>query len=665
MTRLLPPHQNMTLTSLQDMHRRSVARIRGDLPTTLSVLSSPHVEDKRRRLPSSSLREPPLLEDVVIVTGVPMDDVGGGQRAAQLARSALRTGRRVFFFYIYDKIDMSTGNVVPPSVAEENLVHRSLKDCSPQSLFPQLSPNALFVFELPHTDALPYLEQAHLHSLNTVFELIDDWNTSLGHPWYSETVYNTFMQLSNKVVGTALTLVSRLRQEGRIDALYIPNAASEHIFDLYKQYPVPHDLPRSRKFQALYFGSLYGEWFGWEYITTSALRNTDTDFVIIGDPPRALPALPSNVHLLGPRPIDCLPAYLQHCDYALLPFIPGTISDSVSPIKIFEYLFLGKPVVATALPEIMLYPGVAIANSVDHFADLCSNATSSAISKQDTDKFVSLNSWNERLDRLTHWSRQRAFDGSVSVVILVHNNISVIGRCLRSLMHHCSLYLKEVIIVDNQSSDDVVDFVHTTFPNVIVLSNTSNGCSSGRNLGATAASGQYLAFFDSDQWFTSRSGFEEALTILATTKSVGLVGWAAGWFDLNRSDRCGPIADYLPNRGMNLHAKRCGYRTDIGYLGTGGAFLERAVFNSTDHFDELLDPTCFEDTDFSFQIRKLGLQLAFRDLTGIRHEPHQTTKANSNTDAYAKIFAVNNQYFINKWKHHPRFFRELPASDGY
>ncbi|MFT2612714.1 glycosyltransferase family 1 protein, partial [Escherichia coli] len=59
---------------------------------------------------------------------------------------------------------------------------------------------------------------------------------------------------------------------------------------------------------------------------------------------------------------------MAYSDFCLLPFSPGKISDAVSPIKVFEYLFAGKPVVSTDLPEINGYPGLRIEKNPEDFA---------------------------------------------------------------------------------------------------------------------------------------------------------------------------------------------------------------------------------------------------------------------------------------------------------
>lgn len=79
------------------------------------------------------------------------------------------------------------------------------------------------------------------------------------------------------------------------------------------------------------------------------------------------------------------------------------------------------------------------------------------------------------------------------------------------------------------------------------------------------------------------------------------------------------------------------------------------MINSTQGFDTAYDPTCFEDTDISLQIKQLGLDICYRDLTGIRHQPHQTTNASASSDSYANLFKRNADYFREKWKHRSDF----------
>jgi GT2 family glycosyltransferase len=603
--------------------------------------------------------EPGMLKArLVLFCSVPYDDVGGGQRSAQLTRAALRTGMKVMYVYIYPKYDFMQRRNVTSRVNLPNLIHVPIRFFSLEEFTRFINGKTSIIFELPHPSFEKYLEIAGRKGIRSVFELIDDWSTSLGGDWFHEDVFQKFVHGCDLVTGTSRSLVNRLVAMGRQDALYLPNAANEYVFNRSTNYPRPADLPEGK--YALYFGSLYGEWFGWEYVREAAGANRDLNFCLIGSKPQEIPGqLPANVYFLGEKRIDQLPAYLSWAEFCLLPFAPSQLTEAVSPIKAYEYLFMAKRVVSTSLAEVKDLPNVHVARDEGEFADLCthlknahSQIKSDGDSIDDVLTFIAKNSWFSRLQNIIGLQGE----SNVSVIILIHNNRQIIGRCLESLLMHCGSYLREVIVVDNASQDGGAEFVKLNFPQVRLLKNPVNGCSSGRNLGVKASSGQFLAFVDSDQWFTGGFCFEEALSILTAHPDIGAVGWAAGWLELERGQIHGSTADYYPRRGVSAGAALRGFRTDITYLGTGGLFLSRSVFDAAGGLDPAYDPTCFEDTDLSFSIKKLGYQLAYRDLSCIRHESHQTTTASEASVAYQELYARNSAYFLEKWKEHRRFF---------
>src|SRR5204862_4238512 len=63
----------------------------------------------------------------------------------------------------------------------------------------------------------------------------------------------------------------------------------------------------------------------------------------------------SNVHLLGEQPYERIPGYLYHFDACLIPFRVNTTTVATDPVKLYEYLSAGKPVVATMMPELEPY----------------------------------------------------------------------------------------------------------------------------------------------------------------------------------------------------------------------------------------------------------------------------------------------------------------------
>jgi len=87
---------------------------------------------------------------------------------------------------------------------------------------------------------------------------------------------------------------------------------------------------------------------------------------------------------------------------------------------------------------------------------------------------------------------------SVSIVIPHWNNVDVLSECLESILN-TDFENFETIVVDNASTDNSVASVRSNYPNVKLIENDKNyGYAGGCNIGAEAASGDYLIFLNND-----------------------------------------------------------------------------------------------------------------------------------------------------------------------
>lgn len=80
-----------------------------------------------------------------------------------------------------------------------------------------------------------------------------------------------------------------------------------------------------------------------------------------------------NVHFLGLKPNEQLPQYLAHFDACLNLFAKSDLSKDVSPLKFYEYLATGRPIVSTRQPDQILQyaPLIEIADSQEEFIAAC------------------------------------------------------------------------------------------------------------------------------------------------------------------------------------------------------------------------------------------------------------------------------------------------------
>lgn len=579
-------------------------------------------------------------EEIVIFSPLSFGSLGEHHHAAQLARAALSAGHRVIYV-TKDHRDTVDGIMPQPILG---LLQMTLSELSVQQLFTLLSERSVILNFLMDSAILEYLQYAHSRGLKSYFHV----SISLINPGcFSVPLLNEFAEIITAFCADTTQAVDYLERASNTPVLYIPNAASHVYFDIYHSYQVPSQFRDGSGAKAVVFAVGEEADIDWVYVERIASLNQNTKFYLLGLF-KTFPIMPSNVSMLPEDYLYSANAVIAHSDFLLSPFLKPARDSSRIPQGVYAAAFLNKPIISSQKIVAPQLNNLLYLAGPEELGDLSKRFSIA----QNNDLFVSENSWLARLETLV----PAVTRNDVSVIILIHNNARIISRCLETLHKHCAPYIKEVIVVDNASSDGGAEIVKQQFPDVKLIINPENGCSSGRNLGVSHASGKYITFFDSDQWFTGGSGFAEALSILESHASVGVIGWNAGWFDVTRTDLGGMIADYCPNRAMNQVAIRDGYRSDVGFLGTSGFFMRRSVFDSIDGFDTYYDPTCFEDTDLCFQIRELGMEISFRDLSGIRHQPHQTTGADGGSERYKTLFLRNSTYFKEKWQHRPDFF---------
>lgn len=96
------------------------------------------------------------------------------------------------------------------------------------------------------------------------------------------------------------------------------------------------------------------------------------------------------------------------------------------------------------------------------------------------------------------------FTMKISVVIPTHNRAVPVRRALASVFRQ-TLAPAEVIVVDDGSSDNTEQQVRDEYPSAVVISQAQRGVSSARNAGVRAASGNWIAFLDSDdEWLPEK-----------------------------------------------------------------------------------------------------------------------------------------------------------------
>lgn len=188
-----------------------------------------------------------------------------------------------------------------------------------------------------------------------------------GHNSTARLVESNLARSVDLVVTSAYTLLGPARAMGARDVFAMPNGVTTLDFEQRTQKPTEYMTMDGSI--AVYVGALE-PWFDTKLIDRCAAQLPHIHFVLIGPMQNLIKKWhpPANVHLLGSRQRDELPAYLQHADVGLMPFdqenFPELV-DHIHPLKLYEYMMCELPVVSTNWAELRAF---------DHPAILCESA---------------------------------------------------------------------------------------------------------------------------------------------------------------------------------------------------------------------------------------------------------------------------------------------------
>ena len=215
---------------------------------------------------------------------------------------------------------------------------------------------------------LSFFEKAH-----SIYELIDELKLFAFYCKQMEIDHRWLLETSDIVMASA----DRLRDEMscvRKDVLLVTNGVALEDFMPDQKGHIPVDMKDilSRgKAVVGYYGAI-SPWLDYGLIRAVSQILPDMEFVFIGpDYEGASAHFPAahNVHWLGPKPYNDLKYYLACFDVATIPFRIDQVTHAVSPLKLFEYMAGGKPVVASDLMELQKYSEVLRAGTPSEWAD--------------------------------------------------------------------------------------------------------------------------------------------------------------------------------------------------------------------------------------------------------------------------------------------------------
>ncbi|MBD8049726.1 glycosyltransferase [Limnohabitans radicicola] len=478
-------------------------------------------------------------------------------------------------------------------------------------------------------------------------------NTGASH----ESVELQLLKLADLTIVTSDFLVDFARKAGAKKVALIRNAGE---FDHFHQAATD----QIRKAQAPvigYYGAI-AEWFDPALIEAISRKFPQAKIELIGDDSAKIQAQLqhcANVRFHGEKKYTELPGWLARFDVCLIPFKINQLTLATNPVKVYEYLSAGKPVVGSDLPELAQFGDLVYrASDVDGFVRAVDQALSE--SREDAKAlharridFARGQTWNQRAQALLAATEDACLEPLTSVVVISYNQWHLTERCLQSIADHSDTESLEVIVIDNASADETPqrlqiwadqDPAHRK----IVLNSDNRGFGPAVNQGLALSQGEYLVILNNDiivgpGWLRGlRRHLEvrpELGLLCPVTNNIGneaqvaLLGSnPAEVFESARHYNLGRAGKLLP---LTIAAFFC-------------VMMPRHVYSRVGGLDEQFVPGFFEDDDYCLRVKALGLTIGCAEDVFVYHELSASFDKLSVTRRQA-VFERNKALFEQKW----------------
>lgn len=363
-----------------------------------------------------------------------------------------------------------------------------------------------------------------------------------------------------------------------------------------------------------------------------------------------------NVQFVGEVEYGRLPYYLHAFDVCLVPFKVIPLTLATNPVKVYEYLSAGKPVVSVDLPEMAEFSDLThIAKTKEEFiagiAKTLATPRSVAVitSRQ---QFAKRQTWQHRVAALIELSEQQLSAPLVTVVVVTFNNLEFTKRCLDSLIAKSDYSNIEFIVVDNASSDGSREYLanwEKSGPNRCVIFNDENrGFAAANNQGLDRAKGDYFVLLNNDTIVTF-GWVRTMLQHLSRHPDIGLLGPVTN----NIGNEAKVDLAYINFDDMHRVSRDYtrGHMGQIFDLRTVAFFcvmMRREVYERVGRLDETYGLGFFEDDDFCRRIQQIGLRVACARDVFIHHHL-SASFMKMDTRARRQLFARNKEIYEAKW----------------
>jgi tetratricopeptide (TPR) repeat protein len=348
--------------------------------------------------------------DIALFTFPPMGLTGGGQQPEQLTQVFQGMGHRVMYYHqflnfeardlpgvavIQDLFMMNTDSVPPYFIERLNNVLNEFTQS------PEGQRIALFTMISPALNSyIPLLRKA---GYKIAYWCLDDWE-AMGWPNVPANTEVCMIEAADYLMAVSKPLVTMMEKHAQGKPVYyIPNGFNRKCFpNQVDKPPMPEDLVKGQELTFIYWGNLVESWLDWDLLTAVAQAHPKWSFNLIGAVEKKNHShndrtyLP-NVHYLGEKRVEELYPYGCHSDIAFIHFKNNQLIRAVSPIKSFEYLACGLPVISSPMPELDMSPNTFQVRTPQEFEEAVEHIRQQGLLGKSVDEaYLSKTSWEQR-----------------------------------------------------------------------------------------------------------------------------------------------------------------------------------------------------------------------------------------------------------------------------
>jgi GT2 family glycosyltransferase/glycosyltransferase involved in cell wall biosynthesis len=469
-----------------------------------------------------------------------------------------------------------------------------------------------------------------------------------------DLIENDLALLSNLVTTTSNSLYQKLRSRNA-NSFLMPNAGDYTHFSQ----TIPRDKSPLVKFYHPvigYYGAI-AEWFDTESVHQAIISHPEWSFVLIGhtfgSDIEKIKILP-NVYLLGEKTYAELPNYTAGFDVCIIPFQNTPLTKATNPVKVYEYLSTGKPIVARNLPELTsLSDVVYLYNTPDEFVNMLEQAIlEDSDERQGQRQTVARNNtWEMRYQFIK--SEIESLYDKVSIIIVTWNNLEFTKKCIHSILADQTWPNYEIIIIDNASNDGTVEYLRSLSEHEECIKVVFNK----KNIGFAAANNIGLQEIQDSKF-----------VVLLNNDTIVSLGWLSRllrYIEQHEIGMVGPVTNFAGNEAKidipyvdinNIDAfaseiakENFGQNFDIPMLAMYCVALRKEVFDLVGPLDERFGIGMFEDDDYSERVRLAGYRVVCAEDVFIHHYGRVSFDKLSKIE-YIKLFELNRGLFEEKWK---------------